>query len=177
MDFKVIKIEQKVVTKPGRNQNSVYAQLTLEDSEDGELRSVPVFDAEAKKYLSYIGKEAELPDKDKVWQYCFDMPFTFPGGKEMVRVNDNGQPELNKFGQMYTRCEVTVLCRYKYDEQRRLLDPNASPLAPRKGWDPVSRGTSVMNAFYVPLASVQTPGGPGPETPAPGAPAPANIPV
>lgn len=160
MKFEVIKIEQAIVTKPGNNLNSVYAKLSLQSPESGEMREVPVFDLEAKSYLPFVGKETELPEnlKKGKWLYCFDEEFVFPGNKPMVRVNDAGQPQLNKFGQMYQRTTVNVMIRCHRDDDYALLHPGAGPLRPDKGWDLMSRGTSVMNAFYVPLESIVAPG-------------------
>lgn len=162
MDYEVIKIEQKVVTKPGRNLNTTYCNITIED-EDGETREVPVFDKEAERYAPFVGKENELPEKLKQWKFCLDEEFVFPDAKPMVRVNDKGQPELNKFGQMYLRSSVIVFTRYKHDPQWALVHPGESPYRPKKGWDVVSRGTSVMNAFYVPQAAFTVQAGPAPQ--------------
>lgn len=181
MKFEVIKIEQAIVNKPGSSNNGqVYANLTLLCPTSGESRIVPVFDLESKQYLPFVNKENELPEnlKSGKWAYCFDEQYVFPGNQPMVRVNASGQPEVNKFGIMYQRTEVTVMIRCHRDDDYAMLHPDKYPsgicIVPDKGWDAVSRGTSVMNAFYVPLSSVVPAGGP---TPSDGAPAPANAPV
>lgn len=161
MKFEVIKIEKTIVTKQGPNLNQEYAKLTVMSPDSGEIREVPVFDIEAKAYLSYLGKESELPEALKInkWKYCFDEEYVFPGNKPMVRVNEAGQPEVNKFGQMYQRTSVTVMVRCHRDDDYAMLHPeknypNGICILPDKGWDVSSRGTSVMNAFYVPLESI-----------------------
>lgn len=181
MKFEVIKIEQAIVNKPGSSNNGqVYANLTLLCPTSGESRIVPVFDLESKQYLPFVGKEDTLPEnlKSGKWAYCFDEQYVFPGNQPMVRVNASGQPEVNKFGIMYQRTEVTVMIRCHRDDDYAMLHPDKYPsgicIVPDKGWDAVSRGTSVMNAFYVPLSSVVPAGGPAPSD---GTPAPANAPV
>lgn len=167
MNFTVIGITVKTVNKAGsRNNGQKYCELRLQEQcldDDGnpyagEIRLVPVFDAEAQEYMKHVSvanggmsQTGDVPLEPQLrdWKYCFDMEFGFP--EPMVRVDENGNPQRNKFGDQYIRSSVVVLCRYKLDRDRQLLDPTASPLAPRKGWDVKSRGTSVMNAFYRPL--------------------------
>lgn len=151
MLYNVISFTKQVVPQGKQNAGTNYAVVTIEDPEDGEQREVPVFDAEAKRYLDLVpnltvGAATQLPqtapDNLKVWKNCFDKEFTFP--ETMVRVNAQGQPELNKFNQMRIRKSVIVMTRYKRDNE-------TGELAIRKGWDLATRGTSVMNAFYMPL--------------------------
>lgn len=160
MLYNVISFTKQVVPQNKTNAGTQYAIVTIEDPEDGERREVPVFDAEAKRYLDLvpaaaIGQSVNLPetapDNLKVWKNCFDKEFTFP--ETMVRVNAQGQPELNKFQQMRVRKSVLVMTRYKRDNE-------TGELAIRRGWDLATRGTSVMNAFYMPLrAFANTTGG------------------
>lgn len=160
MLYNVISFTKQVVPQGKQNAGTQYAIVTIEDPEDGERREVPVFDAEAKRYLDLvptaaIGQSVNLPetapDNLKVWKNCFDKEFTFP--ETMVRVNAQGQPELNKFQQMRVRKSVLVMTRYKRDNE-------TGELAIRRGWDLTTRGTSVMNAFYMPLrAFANTTGG------------------
>lgn len=151
MLYNVVSFVKQVVPQGKQNAGTQYAVVTIEDPEDGEQREVPVFDAEAKRYLdlapaAVIGTPVPLPDTApenlKVWKNCFDKEFTFP--ETMVRVNAQGQPELNKFNQMRLRKSVLVLTRYKRDNE-------TGELAIRRGWDLTTRGTSIMNAFYMPL--------------------------
>lgn len=151
MLYNVISFTKQVVPAGKQNAGTNYAVVTIEDPEDGERREVPVFDAEAKRYLdlapaAVIGTAVPLPDNApdnlKVWKNCFDKEFTFP--ETMVRVNAQGQPELNKFNQMRVRNSVLVMTRYKKDNE-------TGELAIRRGWDLTTRGTSIMNAFYMPL--------------------------
>ena len=55
---------------------------------------------------------------------------------------------------MYVRKSVIVMTRFKRDNE-------TGELAIRKGWDLATRGTSVMNAFYMPLRNFAStaPGG------------------
>lgn len=151
MLYNVVSFVKQVVPQGKQNAGTSYAVVTIEDPEDGERREVPVFDAEAKRYLdlvpaAVIGTPNPLPDTApenlKVWKNCFDKEFTFP--ETMVRVNAQGQPELNKFNQMRVRNSVLVMTRYKRDNE-------TGELAIRRGWDLTTRGTSIMNAFYMPL--------------------------
>lgn len=151
MLYNVISFTKQVVPQGKQNAGTNYAVVTIEDPEDGEQREVPVFDAEAKRYLDLVpnltvGATAQLPqntpDNLKVWKNCFDKEFVFP--ETMVRVNTQGKPELNKFNQMRIRKSVIVMVRMKRDNE-------TGELAIRKGWDLATRGTSVMNAFYMPL--------------------------
>ena len=151
MLYNVISFVKKVVPQGKQNAGTAYAVVTIEDPEDGEQREVPVFDAEAKRYLDLVPNATldqtnklpeTAPDNLKVWKNCFDKEFTFP--ETMVRVNEQGQPELNKFQQMRVRNSVLVMTRYKRDNE-------TGELAIRRGWDLTTRGTSIMNAFYMPL--------------------------
>lgn len=158
MDYTVIKVKALTVQKQGsQNYGKKYVECTVRDTQGNE-RVVPVFDTEANKYLKYIGVanggtsqtgDIAIPEADAKWSYAFDQEFVFP--EPMVRVDGvTGQPLLNKFQQMYVRTSVRVLTRYAYDEQLQLLNPGGSPLSPLRGWDLSTRGTSVMNSFYLP---------------------------
>lgn len=151
MLYNVTKLTPRVVPQGKQNAGTKYVEVTIEDPEDGEERVVPVFDKEAERYIALIptiaiGTTTPLPqtapDNLKVWKNCFDKEFTFP--ETMVRVNAQGQPELNKFNQMRIRKSVIVMTRCKRDNE-------TGELAIRKGWDLATRGTSIMNAFYMPL--------------------------
>ena len=178
MLYNVISFTKQVVPAGKQNAGTAYAVVTIEDPEDGERREVPVFDAEAKRYLdlapaAVIGTAVPLPetapDNLKVWKNCFDKEFTFP--ETMVRVNAQGQPELNKFNQMRVRNSVLVMTRYKRDNE-------TGELAIRRGWDLTTRGTSIMNAFYMPLRVFNnTAGGAEQQAIADAAQANANLPV
>lgn len=158
MDYQVISVKALTVNKPGSTNNGKkYVECTVKDIQGNE-RVVPVFDAEANKYLRYIGVanggtsatgDIPIPEIDAKWQYAFDQDFMFP--EPMVRVDENGHPTTNKFGQMYIRTSVRVLTRYVKDDQLQLLNPGGPQLSPMKGWDLTTRGTSVMNSFYIPL--------------------------
>lgn len=151
MLYNVTKLTPQQVPQGKKNAGTKYVEVTIEDPEDGEERVVPVFDKEAERYIALIPTIAigittplpqNAPDNLKVWKNCFDKEFIFP--ETMVRVNAQGQPELNKFNQMRIRKSVIVMTRYKRDNE-------TGELAIRKGWDLATRGTSVMNAFYMPL--------------------------
>lgn len=161
MLYNVIALTMQVVPQGKQNAGQKYVEVAIEDPEDGEERVVPVFDKEAERYLALIptatvGTRINLPDTTpdnlKVWKNCFDKEFVFP--EEMVRVDAQGKPQLNKFGQMYVRKSVIVMTRFKRDNE-------TGDLAIRKGWDLATRGTSVMNAFYMPLRNFAStvPGG------------------
>lgn len=151
MQYNVTKLTKQVVPAGKQNAGQNYVEVTIEDPEDGEERIVPVFDKEAERYIALIptavvGAPVPLPDTTpenlKVWKNCFDQEFIFP--EQMVRVDAQGQPQLNKFQQMYVRKSIIVMVRKKRDNE-------TGELAIRKGWDLATRGTSVMNAFYMPL--------------------------
>lgn len=157
MDYNVIAVKAQTVKKQGQNFNKKYVECTVRDSYGNE-RVVPVFDAEATKYLKYIGVanggtsqtgDLPIPPEDAKWSFCFDQDFAFP--EAMVRVDETGKPVLNKFQQMYIRNTARVLTRYVNDEQLAMLNPGGSTLTPLRGWDLNTRGTSVMNSFYLPL--------------------------
>lgn len=169
MNLQVKKVVADTVKKQGANFGKKYVICTVEDLETGDERDVPVFDKEAECYLACIAVQnggtsatgdQPIPETKAVWKDCFDEVFIFP--EPMVRVNEQGQPILNKFGQMYIRDRCNVLTRYNYDERRALLKDmngnNYSPFSPRRGWDLTTRGTSVMNSFYVPLRTVSAQG-------------------
>lgn len=158
MDYHVISVVAKTVNKPGSiNHGKKYVECTVRDIQ-GNVRVVPVFDAEADKYLRYIGVanggtsqegNKPIPEEDAKWSYAFDQEFQFP--EPMVRVDPvTMEPVKNKFGQLQQRPSVRVLTRYVYDEQLQLLNPGGSPLSAIRGWDVTTRGTSVMNSFYMP---------------------------
>lgn len=177
MLYNVISFVKQIVPAGKQNAGTQYAVVTIEDPEDGERREVPVFDAEAKRYLdlapaAVIGTAVPLPETApenlKVWKNCFDKEFTFP--EIMVRVNAQGQPELNKFNQMRVRKSVLVMTRYKRDNE-------TGELAIRRGWDLTTRGTSIMNAFYMPLRVFNTPQAGETQTLQQTAEANANLPV
>lgn len=151
MQYNVTKLTKQIVPAGKQNAGQNYVEVTIEDPEDGEERIVPVFDKEAERYLNLIPTAAvgvltplpdNAPDNLKLWKNCFDQEFTFP--EPMVRVDAQGQPQLNKFQQMYIRKSIVVMVRKKRDNE-------TGELAIRKGWDLATRGTSVMNAFYMPL--------------------------
>ena len=165
MNYNVIAVKAATVQKQGQNFGKKYVEVTLR-SDQGDTRVTPVFDADAAEYLKCIAVQnggtsptgdTAIPAEMAVWQYCFDQEFVFP--EPMVRVNEQGQPMLNKFGQMYIRNSVTIMTRYQYDEQLQLLNPGGTSLAPKRGWDKTSRGTSVMNAFYIPLRTINAAAG------------------
>lgn len=160
MDYTVIAVKALTVQKQGsQNFGKKYVECTVRDTQGNE-RVVPVFDAEANKFLKYIGVanggtsqtgDITIPESDAKWPYAFDQQFMFP--EPMVRIDPQQPtptPLHNKFGQMYVRTSVRVLTRYVYDEQLQLLNPGGSPLSPLRGWDLETRGTSVMNSFYMP---------------------------
>lgn len=151
MKYLVTKLTKQIVPQGKQNAGQNYVEVTIEDPEDGEERVVPVFDKEAERYIALIptavvGTPVPLPDTApdnlKMWQNCFDQEFIFP--EPMVRVDAQGKPQLNKFNQMYIRKSVIVMVRKKRDNE-------TNELSIRKGWDLATRGTSVMNAFYMPL--------------------------
>lgn len=164
MNYNVTKVEAKTVQKQGQNFGKKYVECTIvaiqkdEAGNDiaGEQRVTPLFDTAAEPYLACISiqkggtaqADTPIPAHLAKWMYCFDQEFVFP--EPMVRVNEQGQPLLNKFQQMYVRTQCTVLTRYQYDEQLALLNPGGSALSPMRGWDKTTRGTSVMNSFYMP---------------------------
>lgn len=163
MDYRVIKITGKVVNKTGQNQGKRYAVLALK-SVDGQVeKEVCVFDKEADKYLSYAStanggmaaQDMPIPEEDALLTFVMDEEFRFP--EPMVRVDENGKPTTNKFGQPYQRSSVRVTTRYNRDPQRAML--GLPELYPKQGWDLTSRGTSVMNAFYIPLREIMEPAG------------------
>lgn len=165
MNYNVIKVEAKTVQKQGQNFGKKYVECTICSIQKdaggnemaGEQRIVPLFDNAAEPYLACIAiakggtaqADQPIPTQYATWMYCFDQTFMFP--EPMVRVNEQGQPLLNKFNQMYIRQSCTVLTRYAMDEQLALLNPGGSCLSPMRGWDLATRGTSVMNSFYMPL--------------------------
>ena len=170
MDYKVVKVEAKTVQKQGQNFNKKYVVCTIENEENDDVREVSVFDREADKYLACIAIAAggtsqtgdqPIPEKNSIWKNVTDEMFIFP--EPMVRVGDNGKPALNKFGQMYIRESCRVTTRYNYDPMRtQMKDVNGNPLSafvPKPGWDLTTRGTSVMNAFYIPLRVVNAASG------------------
>lgn len=163
MKLEVLKVERANTVRKTSGQAVVYAKITLRDVQSGMLfKNVPIFDTEAEDYLSLLPTGvnvsddtyiAALPEKKKFWDYVFQQTFVFP--EQMTRVDDKNQPVLNQRGVAYTRSSVEVLTRYVYDEQRKLLDPNASPLYPLTGWSLETQGLSVMNAFYMPSSHFQ----------------------
>lgn len=171
MNYNVVKVEAKVVNKQGSiNNGKKYVECTLQSIQydekgneiTGETRTVPVFDQDADAYLACISiakggtgnADVAIPENLAKWTYCFDEDFVFD--EPMVRVDENGQPLKNKFGQMYRSNMVTVMTRYQIDEQMKLLHPEKSALVPKRGWRLNQRGTSVMNSFYMPLSAFST---------------------
>lgn len=163
MDYKVTKVVAKQVNKPGsRNDRNWYVVCTVENEENDDVREVAVFGREAEKYLACLSTanhgtagdtDKPIPEKNAVWKNVTDEIFVFP--EPMVRVNENNQPETNKRGQMYIRTSCRVTTRYNFDQMRaQMLDINGKPMSPyvpKPGWDVTTRGTSIMNAFYMPL--------------------------
>lgn len=160
MDYQVISVKARTVQKQGQNFGKKYVECTLKDAQGNE-RIVPVFDAEADKYLRHItvanggtlnaAADEPIPEQDCKWGFCFDETYMF--AEPMVRIDPQQTtptPLRNKFGQMYVRTSVRVLTRYVFDEQLQLLNPGGSPLSAMRGWDRETRATSVMNSFYMP---------------------------
>jgi hypothetical protein len=164
MLYNVIALTKKVVEQGKQNAGTNYVVVTLEDPQDGETREVPVFDAESKRYMDLIPNTAvgvttnlpeNTPDNLKVWKNCRDEEFVFP--ELMVRV-ENGKPSMNKFNQLRVRKSVMVMTRRKMDNEHP--EATLAEMAYRRGWDLTTRGTSVMNAFYMPASQFQQAAGP-----------------
>jgi len=177
MNYNVIKVEAKTVNKPNSmNNGKKYVECTLQSIQydeqgneiTGETRTVPVFDEDANSYLACISTakggtaaaDTPIPANLAKWMYCFDEDFYFD--EPHVRVDAEGKPLTNKFGQMYRSNMVSVMTRYEVDEQLRALHPEKykdspyPPLKPKRGWRLNQRGTSVMNSFYMPLSAFTT---------------------
>lgn len=158
MNYVVTKVVGKVVAKPGINQNKKYAVLTIVSEDKQVQKEICVFDREADKYLKYCSVanggtaqiDTPIPEDEALLTFVMDDEFKFP--EPMVRVGADGKPMLNKFNQPYVRESVRITTRYYRDEQRAML--GLPVLAPLSGWDLASRGTSVMNAFYIPLREI-----------------------
>ena len=168
MDYQVISVKARTVQKQGQNFGKKYVECTVRDTQGNE-RVVPVFDSEADKYLRHIctanggnlnaPADEPIPEADAKWSFCFDETHPFPC--PMVRIDPaqaTPTPLKNKFGQMYVRTSVRVLTRYVFDEQLQLLNPGGSSLSAMRGWDRETRGTSVMNSFYMPASMFQAQG-------------------
>ena len=166
MNYQVISITAKIVAAGRTNAGNKYVEVYVENPNDpDDNRTVALFDKEAKPYLDCIAvtkggnatEDLPIPENRSIWKNCFIEKFVFP--EPMVRVDEDGRPQLNKFNGYRYRESVDVLTRYNVDPDRvNLRDKNGNPLSPyypKPGWSLESRGGSVMSAFYRPLKDIE----------------------
>jgi len=155
MIYKLRDVCLKVVPQGKQNAGQVYVSAevfnpnNLHAGTSTQAFFTKPFVEEIQKYFAVAHHgtgtvDTPLPDELLAFPGGRYEPFAFP--ETMVQINEDGTPRRNpKNGNMYMRDGITVLCQYEIDDE-------TGERSYAKDWDPVSRGTSIMNSMYAPLS-------------------------
>lgn len=155
MIYKLTNVSLEKVPAGKQNEGQVYVRAevinpkNLFDEPSTQAFFSPALVREFQKYFAVANNgtaaaNAPIPDDLLTFTGGQYEQFAFP--EMMVQIDTDGTPRRNpKNGNMYMRDKITVLCMY-------IIDDETGERHYAKGWDPVSRGTSIMNSMYAPLS-------------------------
>lgn len=168
MNYKLVDIKLRQVAADARhNAGSYFIQATLvnpDDDWDDDATLTTFNERLVAKFKQYIGVSQPgpkdqfgrqtwlpsqllnannpIPESLLTFTHGAIEQFVFPGG-EMVAINDDGSARVNDHNQLIMRSSIYVVTK-------KTVDNETGEQRYAKGWDPVSQGTSIMNAFYAP---------------------------
>lgn len=168
MNYKLVDIKLRQVAADARhNAGSFFVQATLvnpDDDWDDDATLTTFNERLVAKFKQYIGVSQPgpvdqfgrqtwlpsqllnaanpIPESLLTFTHGAIEQFVFPGG-EMVAINDDGTPRRNENNKLIMRSSIYVVTK-------KTVDNETGEQRYAKGWDPVSQGTSIMNAFYAP---------------------------
>lgn len=155
MIYKLTNVSLEVVPQGKQNAGQVYVRAevinpkNLFDEPSTQAFFSPALVREFQKYFAVAKHgtgtvDTPIPDELLTFTGGQYEQFAFP--EMMVQIEADGTPRRNpKNGNMYMRDKITVLCMY-------IIDDETGERHYAKGWDPVSRGTTIMNSMYAPLS-------------------------
>lgn len=162
MIYKLTNVSLEKVPAGKQNEGKVYVRAEVINPKNRFAESTtqaffsPAFVKEVQKYFAVANNgtgTANTPLPDDVLTFTGGRYEEFAFPEMMVQIDTDGTPRRNpKNGNMYMRDRITVLCQYEIDDE-------TGERGYAKGWDPVSRGTSIMSNLYAPLSrfnAVQT---------------------
>lgn len=169
MKYNVTDIKLRKVADGKRNAGTLFVQATVVNPDDifDEPGTMTTFNEQVvKAYAQYLipaqpgpndqfGRPTWLPSMLKdaskpipeqltVLTNAQFEEFAFPCGT-CVQVDETGAPRRNSKGSLLTRNSIMVLTK-------KTVDNETGEKRYARGWDPVSVGTSIMNALYAPLS-------------------------
>ena len=117
-----------------------FAQFLAVAQQDGtDQFGRPVYKASA-----LLDQTKPLPEAYLKFTMANREEYVFPGGREMIQVDEHGQPVRNqKTGQFYRRRSIVVLTK-------KTRDNESGTERYAEGWSLEQQGSSIMNAFYAP---------------------------
>lgn len=168
MNYKLVDIKLRQVAADARhNAGSFFVQATLvnpDDDWDDDATLTTFNERLVAKFKQYVGVSQPgpmdqfgrqtwlpsallnannpIPESLLTFTHGAIEQFVFPGG-EMVAINDDGTPRTNDHNKLIMRSSIYVVTK-------KTVDNETGEQRYAKGWDPVSQGTSIMNAFYAP---------------------------
>ena len=160
MIYKLTNVTLDRVPKGKENEGQVYVHADVvnpNDLFDGPSRQAIFTKAIVQEFQKYFAIAENgtafcntiIPEELRVFKGGQYEQYVFP--ETMVMLNEDGTPRRNpRNGNLYRRDRITVLCKYTVDNEtgeRRYAH----------GWDPISRGTRIMNSMFAPLSKFNMP--------------------
>ena len=160
MIYKLTNVTLDRVPKGKENEGQVYVHADFvnpNDLFDGPSRQAIFDEALIRKFQEFFSvtengtspTNMPIPEELLVFKGGRYEQFVFP--ETMVMLNEDGTPRRNpRNGNLYRRDGITVLCKFTVDNEtgeRRYAH----------GWDPISRGTRIMNSMFAPLSKFKMP--------------------
>lgn len=170
MKYKISKIKLRKVAEGKRNAGSLFVQFTVRNPDNRlDKGEVTVFDEDfAADYEEYYAlsepgvkdgfgqqtwQDSKLKDPAKpcpedllVATHAQFEQYIFPGGPR-VALDDEGKPRRNDRGRYIVQESIWVFTW-------KALDNETGELRYIRGWDPASRGASIMNNLYGPMSLI-----------------------
>lgn len=166
MKYNITKIRLRKVAADKKNAGSLFIQFLAKNPDNRlDKGEVTILDEDfAEDYAEYLQvsqqdgvdvfgepkwapsvlKDANkpIPEDMLVMPHSYFEQYVFPGG-EMVACDDNGHPRKDSKGQMVLRDAVWVFTI-------KAPDNETGELKYVRGFDPVTQGRRIMQAFYKP---------------------------
>lgn len=170
MKYNITKIRLRKIQDGKRNAGQLFIQFLAKNPDNRlDKGEVTVLDEDfAEDYAEYLNesiqdgvdsfgepkwKESQLKDANKpipadmlVAPHSQFEQFVFPGGPR-VALDIDGNVRHNEAGKPIIRDSITVFTW-------KVVDNETGELRYIRGWDPVSRGTSLMNRLYGPMSLI-----------------------